>query len=123
MLDIVSLYMLTGMLGDAALQVLAPRLGGPTGWGLNAYFKQHGRAEALCIAGGMLVFFIIVYLYVFKLPLNPVYLALYGVALDLLFRRTRLFPSLDGYYAHLNYFWSAVWGTIPMLIPYYIFVF
>ena len=28
-----------------------------------------------------------------------------------------IFPSLKGYYSHLNYFWSAVWGAIPLMLP------
>ena len=33
----------------------------------------------------------------------------------------RLFQSLDEYYKHMNYFWSAFWGVIPMIIPLIIF--
>lgn len=108
---------LTGFFGDAALQILTKRfnLGGPTGWGLKPYFAQHGTAESLFIAAGMLTLFYVIYLAV--LPVNWVYLAVYGVVLDIFFRKTMLFPSLTGYYAHLNYFWSAFWGAVPMLIP------
>ena len=121
---------LTGFLGDAGLQFLVkgvkgvkgglPPLGGTTGWGLKEYFAQHGSAESLFIAGGMLSLFYLVYLVV--LPPNPVYLAVYGVLLDLVFREFALFPSLTGYYRHLNYFWSAFWGAVPMVIPYYLIV-
>jgi hypothetical protein len=44
-------------------------------------------------------------------------LAIYGIILDLIFRKTMLFSSLKGYYQYFNYFWSAVWGAIPMIIP------
>ena len=107
----------TGFLGDAGLQFLTKSagMGGSTGWGLKGYFAQHGATESLFIAGGMLTLFFTLYLMV--LPPNPYYLLIYGVLLDLLFREWRLFPSLSGYYTHLNYFWSAVWGAIPMLLP------
>jgi hypothetical protein len=108
---------LTGFLGDAGLQILTKyfNLGGPTGWGLKPYFALHGAAESLFIAGGMLTIFYVAYLAV--LPPNWIYLAVYGVILDLLFRKTMLFSSLTGYYAHLNYFWSAFWGAVPMIMP------
>jgi hypothetical protein len=108
---------ITGFLGDAGLQFMVARgFGGPTGWGLKPYFAQHGAVESLFIAGGMLSLFYILYLYV--LPPTVQDLALYGVLLDLVFRRLSIFPSLAGYYAHLNYFWSAFWGAVPMLMPY-----
>jgi hypothetical protein len=125
-MDIIALALLTGFFGDLVLQLLTKStlfrslLGGPTGWGLVPYFKQHGSNEAMYVAAGMLGIFYVVYLYVLRLPLRYDYLALYGVALDLLFRQANLFPSLSGYYAHLNYFWSAVWGAIPMVIPYFL---
>ena len=113
----------TGFFGDMILQLLTHvGLGGPTGWGLNEYFKQHGRAEATCIAAGMMTIFYCVYTVILNLPLKWYYLLIYGVLLDLLFRVFNIFPSLKGYYEHLNYFWSAVWGAIPMLIPLGIYV-
>jgi hypothetical protein len=116
-MNLVTIAALVGFVGDAVLQVMvASGLGGPTGWGLKAYFKQHGRAESMFIAAGMMVIFYIMYLGT-GLPLKLEYLAVYGIALDLLFREMRIFPSLDGYYKSLNYFWSAVWGAIPMMIP------
>ena len=109
---------LTGFAGDAALQYLSTFMGGETGWGLKEYFRQHGKAESLFIAGGMMTLFYIIYFVILGLPLNWYCLAIYGVVLDLLFRVTVLFPSLKGYYNHLNYFWSAVWGASPMVMPY-----
>ncbi len=110
---------LTGYVGDLLLQMLTKSLGlgGSDGWGLLSYFAQHGTTESLFIAGGMLTFFYIIYIYLIPMPLTLVNLAIYGVILDLIFRLTRLFPSLDGYYHHLNYLWSAVWGAIPMMLP------
>jgi len=111
-----------GFFGDALLQLLVSQttLGGTTGWGLKEYFKQHGRAESLTIAAGMMAIFYAIYLYVLHLPLTWYYLAAYGIVLDLLFRQFMIFPSLKGYYAHLNYFWSAFWGAIPILLVYWI---
>jgi hypothetical protein len=118
-MNILALALLTGFFGDLLLQIATKQfgMGGPSGWGLGPYFRKHGTNEAMCVATGMMGMFYVVYLYVLKLPLRYDYLALYGVALDLLFRQANLFPSLSGYYAHLNYFWSAVWGAIPMVIP------
>jgi hypothetical protein len=121
-MDIITNATLTGFIGDASLQLLTSKgLGGPTGWGLNSYFSQHGPIESLFIAAGMMAVFYIVYMYILKLPLKPTYLAVYGIVLDYLFRRFRLFPSLDGYYHHLNYIESAIWGAIPMVIPFFMY--
>ncbi len=121
-MDIIALALFTGVFGALLLQILAKytALGGATGWGLVPYFQQHGSHESMFVAAGMMGIFYAIYLYVLRLPLRYEYLALYGVALDLLFRQANLFPSLSGYYAHLNYFWSAVWGAIPMVIPYFL---
>jgi hypothetical protein len=116
-MDLVSTSFLVGFFGDLILQITSPRFGGPTGWGLTPYFKQHGKAESLFIAGGMMALFYIIYIYVFRLPPNFVYLAIYGVVLDLLFRWFRIFPSLDGYYGYLNYFWSTFWEAFSMVLP------
>lgn len=112
---------ITGFLGDASLQVISQHQGGSTGFGLKPYFQQHGRAESLFIAAGMLVAFFVLYILI-KLPLKPAYIALYAIILDLLFRQLNIFPSLKGYYQHLNYLWSAVWAVIPMLMVYYLAV-
>lgn len=109
---------LTGFIGDASLQYLTQYMGGETGWGLKEYFKLHGPAESLFIAGGMMTLFYIIYFVFLELPLNWYYLAIYGVILDWIFRETMLFPSLEGYYKALNYFWSAFWGAVPMMMPY-----
>ncbi len=92
-------------------------MGGKTGWGLREYFKQHGSVESLFIAGGMMTLFYIIYLILLGLPPLWYYLAIYGILLDLFFRETMIFPSLQGYYDHLNYFWSAFWGAVPMILP------
>jgi hypothetical protein len=115
--SLISISCLTGFVGDASLQVLSQFMGGPTGWGLKEYFIQHGSIESLFIAGGMMTLFYVMYFNIFRLPRNLYYLALYGIILDLLFRTFRIFPSLDRYYKALNYFWSAVWGAIPMVLP------
>jgi hypothetical protein len=117
---LVSISCLTGFAGDASLQFLSKFMGGPTGWGLKAYFKQHGSPEALFIAGGMMAFFYVIYFSIFNFPAVWYWLALYGIVLDLLFRKLRIFPSLDGYYKALSYFDSAVWGAIPLMMPLWI---
>ena len=117
---LVSISCLTGFFGDASLQILSRFMGGPTGWGLKAYFKQHGSPEALFIAAGMMALFYVIYLSLFNFPAVWYWLALYGIVLDLLFRKLRIFPSLDGYYKALNYFESAVWGAIPLMMPLWI---
>lgn len=117
----ISIGILVGILGDLILQILVKNnFGGNTGWGLKEYFKQHGIFESMTIAGGMLGFFMILYTIVIRKRQKPLELllclGLYGIVLDFIFRQTRIFPSLDGYYKHLNYFWSAVWGAIPMML-------
>ena len=114
---LISIACITGFVGDAGLQLLTKSMGGPSGWGLKPYFQQHGAAESLFIAGGMMTIFYVIYLYVLGLTPNLYYLAIYGIILDYIFRKTMLFPSLQGYYNNLNYFWSAFWGAIPMILP------
>ncbi len=123
MSTIISIACITGFVGDASLQLLNKYLhfGGPTGWGLKGYFNQHGSVESTFIAGGMMTLFYVIYIYLFNVPLSYINLAIYGVVLDFIFRKTMLFPSLKGYYKYFNYFWSAVWGAIPMIIPLFIF--
>ena len=117
---------LTGFFGDAILQIVCSKRFTNTSifssdkgddWGLKSYFKQHGIAESLCIATGMMTLFYIVYVYILRLPLNPIYLAVYGIILDYIFRKSEVFPSLSDYYKQLNYFESAVWGAIPLMLP------
>jgi hypothetical protein len=123
---LVALAFLTGFFGDILLQTGAKMgLGGATGWGLNEYFAQHGAAEATCIAGGMMALFYILILPLIKKNdhlLNLFYLAIYGIILDFIFRKMMIFSSLKGYYIYFNYFWSAVWGAIPLILPYLIYL-
>lgn len=118
MISVLGLAGLTGFFGDMLLQGMV-HLGFQRG--LVQYFKQHGRPESTCIAAGMLsVFFVFYSLF---LPYNYLYLAVYGVLLDLVFRKTMVFSSLKGYYANISYFWSAFWGAIPMMVPLFLFQF
>jgi preprotein translocase subunit SecG len=118
--DIIVIAFFTGFFGDILLQIGAKTgMGGTTGWGLNDYFKQHGAAESICIAGGMMAFFYAIYI-LLNLPVNFICLAIYGIALDLIFRETMIFSSLTGYYKYFGYFWSAVWGAIPLMLPLFI---
>ena len=115
----ISIACFTGFIGDAMLQALTQfwGMGGKTGWGLIEYFRLHGAAESTFIAGGMMTLFYVLYLVVFGFPAKWYYLAIYGIILDLIFRKTMLFSSLKGYYQQLNYFWSGFWGAVPMIMP------
>jgi uncharacterized membrane protein YvlD (DUF360 family) len=116
--NLITAACLVGFLGDGGLQILVRKgMGKPDGWGLTKYFQQHGSSESMFIAGGMLSLFYIIYLVFLRLPVKWYYLAIYGIVLDLIFRITMWFPSLKGYYRHMNYFWSALWGAIPMVLP------
>lgn len=116
-MDLLTISCLTGFFGDMILQILIHLgFGGPTGWGLKDYFTQHGRFESMFIAAGMMTVFFILYDRL-KIPVNYVNLAIYGIIVDIIFRKANLFPSLTGYYSNLNYFWSAVWSAIPMMLP------
>jgi hypothetical protein len=116
-MNLVTLACFAGFTGDFLLQTgVKMGMGGPTGWGLRDYFALHGSTESLFIAGGMMSLFYGLYL-LSGLPVNFRNLALYGIFLDLVFRIFMIFPSLKGYYAFFNYFWSAVWGAIPLCLP------
>ena len=119
--SLISIACLTGFIGDILLQIGVKyfHFGGPTGWGLKSYFEQHGATESTFIAGGMMSLFYVIFLQFF--PLSYLNLAIYGIIVDLFFRKTMFFPSLKGYYEYFNYFWSAVWIVIPMFIPLLIF--
>lgn len=111
---------LTGFIGDFMLQTGSKAgLGGPTGWGLKEYFNQHGSAESLFVAAGMMSLFYSFFL-LSGVKLNFVNLAVYGVLLDFIFRKLMIFKSLEGYYEYMSYFMSAVWGAIPMILPFLI---
>ena len=101
----------TGFIGDAILQTTG--LGNE---GLASYFQQHGRIESLFIAGGMMTLFYALMMLV-RIPMTFLNVSVFGIAVDLCFRQFRLFPSLDGYYEMLNYFWSAFWIVVPMCVP------
>jgi hypothetical protein len=119
-MNLVEIACLTGFIGDFTLQTgVKMGLGGPTGWGLKEYFALHGAAESVFVAGGMMSLFYTLFL-MSGLPVNYRNLALYGVFLDLVFRKLMIFASLKGYYEYFNYFWSAVWGIIPLCLPYFI---
>lgn len=116
-MHIVSVATLVGFFGDALTQLLINfGMGGPTGWGLKPYFKQHGTTESLFVAAGMLAIFFTIYVSS-GLPMKIQYLAIYGVLVDLIFREANVFPSLKGYYDHFNHIWSGFWGALFMMLP------
>jgi hypothetical protein len=85
-------------------------------YGLKEYFKQHGPEESVFIAGGMMTFFYILYSFT-GLPLKWQYLAVYGVMLDMLFRKYMIFESLKGYYAALSPTATCFWQAFSMVLP------
>ena len=116
-MNLIGIACLTGLIGDFTLQTgVKMGLGGPTGWGLKEYFKQHGSGEAMFTAAGMMALFYTLFL-MSGIKVNFRNLAIYGVLLDLIFRKLVIFGSLKGYYEYFNYFWSAVWGIIPLCLP------
>jgi len=116
-MNLIGIACLTGLIGDFTLQTgVKMGLGGPTGWGLKEYFKQHGSGEAMFTAAGMMALFYTLFL-MSGIKVNFRNLAIYGVLLDLIFRKLMIFGSLKGYYEYFNYFWSAVWGIIPLCLP------
>jgi len=123
-IELISIACIVGMLGDMILQIGANKfhMGREDNWGLKSYFLQHGSLESIFIAGGMMTFFYILY-YTIGIEFTYIRLIIYGIILDYVFRKFRLFPSLDGYYEYFNYFWSGVWGAIPMIIPLMIYDF
>lgn len=119
-MNLVIIACFTGFVGDFLLQTGAKLgMGGPTNWGLKEYFEQHGPAESLFIAGGMMTLFYSTFMLT-GLPINYVNLSMYGILIDLLFRKFMIFKSLDGYYTYFNYLMSAIWIMIPMCIPLFI---
>jgi len=112
---------LTGFFGDSILQCgIKNGMGGPTGWGLKDYFNQHGSCESLFIAAGMMTLFYSIFI-LLKIPMTYLNLAIFGVIIDLLFRKLMIFKSLKGYYSYFSYFGSALWIIIPMFIPFFIY--
>lgn len=123
--QLVAIAATVGFIGDILLQigVFNLNLGGNTGWGLKDYFLHHGRRESAFIAAGMMALFYLIFL---RLPSSEKYmllsLSVFAIILDLIFRIFVIFPSLWLYYDYFNYFWSAVWAVIPMLIPFIIHI-
>jgi hypothetical protein len=120
-MDIITIACIVGFIGDFLLQTgVKNGMGGPTGWGLKDYFIQHGSTESLFIAAGMMTIFYSIYI-ILGFPLKLQYLIIYGIILDFIFRKFMIFSSLKEYYTYFNYFWSAVWGAIPLMIPLILF--
>lgn len=119
MLSLLEIACLTGFIGDVLLQIGCKylHLDGQC-WGLKEYFKQHGTAESTFIAGGMMTLF---YILMGPIPKTYITVSMQGIIIDFLFRKTMIFPSLKGYYEYFNYFESALWMAIPMMIPLFIY--
>lgn len=115
MIDLVTVAFLTGFVGDAITQFLT-NIG--FDMGLEKYFKQHGRVESLFTAAAIVALAYILYIYVLKLPLTYTNLFVYGFILDLIFRYTHFFPSLNEYYDSVSILkTSIIGGSIPAILP------
>lgn len=121
--DLISIACIVGFIGDALLQfgIKVLHLGGKTGWGLKSYFLRHGQAESMFTAAGMMTLFYVLYIYLVPFPVTYLYLAIYGIVVDLIFRQMMIFSSLTGYYEYFGYIGSAFWMAFPMMIPLFIF--
>lgn len=125
--NLIIISFFVGFIGDMLTQFLFSN--DPA---LSNYFKQHGSSESLFIAGGMMTLFMILYLY---LGLNTSLLnkheiiktllcaSIYGIILDIIFRKFKIFPSLNDYYNNLNYFYSGFFAVLPMCLPFIILLF
>jgi hypothetical protein len=114
---LVSIACLSGFLTDGLLQIFTKF---SNVLGLKAYFHDQGSLQSLFIAAGMSGIFYIVYLYLLKLPVVWPYLALYGILIDLVFRRSALFPGLHNYYQKVNYVSSGFFAATSMVLPLFI---
>lgn len=113
---------LFGAFGDVVLQGLYsmdhPYFGSDP-WGLEEYFKQHGRMESVLIAGGLTSGF---HWSANKLlsptlwPLGPLTYAAYGAVVDVLFRTFMPMPSLKNYYQKLPWWMSIFWAAFPAYV-------
>jgi hypothetical protein len=107
---------LTGMLGDLALQLIVKSYPNENKFGLRTYFDQHGSLESIFIAGGMMGALFSLYK-----QIDPTFdnlgLSLYATGLDILFRNNiQLMPSLKDYYSTLPYYFTIPWAIIPALM-------
>lgn len=116
MSDFVSSSIVTGALGDFFLQGISKS---HAEWGFKSYFKQHGFFESIFIASGMMALFSLLYVSYYPGPIDIYMVFLYGGFLDILFRYSRIMPSLDAYYDNVNPFLTFVWGGIPFVIADY----
>lgn len=116
--NLIAIACLVGFFGDILYQIKNVLFGTT----LNSYFLQHGKAESAILAAGLLSFFYVVYIDILRLPIKWYYLAIYGIILDLLFRTTMIFPSLQNYYHSLGYFETAITGgAIPAVLPLFVY--
>lgn len=120
---LITISSIVGLVLDFFLQLSTRyfNLGGKNGFGLKSYFLYHGTFESLCIASGMMVITFIIYLYFLPFNVNYLNLAIYGILIDFIFRQTMIFKDLISYYKQFNYFWTALFSAITMMIPYMIY--
>lgn len=114
---LIAIAIIVGFVGDAGTQLVTrTKLGGVTGFGLTHYFKQHGKAESMFIASGIMGFFYTLYAFT-GLPFRLQYLSIYGIILDLIFRYGKIFPSLHGYYQNSIPATAIIGAVIPFILP------
>jgi hypothetical protein len=108
---------LVGFFGDLGTQIaIKLGVGGEKGLGLKEYFAQHGKVESLFIAAGIMAVFYSVYALT-NLPFTILYMIIYSIILDLLFRYLRIFPSLDKFYQNSVPSTLIFGAIIPFVLP------
>lgn len=110
---------IVGLLGDLTLQLIVKNSNDINKFGLKTYFEKHGSLESLFIAAGMTSSFAMLYKFIDP-KLNAPLMILYGASLDILFRKYRLFESLDDYYNIEPYYYTILWAIIPMFMIRYL---
>jgi len=106
---VIPLAFAVGFFGDLGVQLL------PHGEGLKEYFAQHGRFEAMLIAGGALTLVFALY-YLTRLRFTLWAVLGLGILIDVV-ARLGLIPSLKSFYQSTNVWLSIlVAGILPVLL-------
>lgn len=110
--------LLVGALGDASLQAIVKSSEEKNKFGLMTYFEQHGTAESIFTAAGMMGVFTALYDVVDPQMMSGGLIA-YGAILDLIFRYARIMPSLDDYYKKFNPLLTIIFAIVPFFMVKY----
>lgn len=111
--------LLVGALGDASLQAIVKSSSEKNKFGLLTYFEQHGTAESIFTAAGMMGVFTALYDVIDPSMMSGGLMA-YGTLLDLIFRYARIMPSLDDYYKKFNPLSTIAFAIIPFFMVKYL---